>query len=150
MPRKPVDQVIEHRYSLSQYERDQLDTLITGLTFRNASEPVVALLSDPVAIAATIGLAEALGIIDITGWIKENTWADEIIAAVISGAYEVSEEVLGDLDKAAENVNKTIETIEDTTGDIKIATVSPMVKIWVTAQIFKQRILGTKLPGGLF
>lgn len=70
MPRLPVDgtRVIEHRFSLSGYERQQLDTLVTGMTVRNVGEPAVNLLSDVSALVALTTLLEALGVIDLTGW----------------------------------------------------------------------------------
>jgi hypothetical protein len=129
MPRKPVDQVIEHRYSLSQYERDQLDTLITGLTFRNAAQPVVALLSDPVAIAAAVGIAEALGLIDVTGWIKENTWADEIMAGIAKGLYATYEEAIGTLEETKEQVNEIAEDYE------KAKSIPGAIKFWIWANV---------------
>lgn len=60
MPRLPVDgkKVIEYRVTLGQKERDQLDTLITGITVRNVGDPVIKLLSDGTALAAIfVGLS---------------------------------------------------------------------------------------------
>lgn len=72
MPRLPVDgtKVIEHRYTLGQYERDQLDTLITGITVRNVGTPIVSVMGNPFAILSIVALAEAFGLIDLTGVIK--------------------------------------------------------------------------------
>jgi len=69
MPRLPVDgkKVIEHRFSMGQFERDQLDTLITGMTVKNVSTPLVALLSDVTAMLTIAGILEALGLIDLSG-----------------------------------------------------------------------------------
>jgi len=68
MPRLPVDgkKVVEHRVSLSGFERQQIDTLITGLTVRNVGTPLVALLSDASALAALYILFNSL----IPGWSK--------------------------------------------------------------------------------
>ena len=66
MPRKPVEKVIEHRISLGQYERDQLDTISTGYAFNRVAQPIVALLSDVSALLAIISILEVLGIIDLT------------------------------------------------------------------------------------
>ncbi len=72
MPRLPVDgkKVIEHRYTLGQYERDQLDTLITGITVRNVGTPITNVMGNPFAILSIVALAEAFGLIDLTGVIK--------------------------------------------------------------------------------
>ena len=72
MPRLPVDgkKVIEHRYTLGQYERDQLDTLITGITVRNVGTPITNVVGNPFAILSLVALAEAFGLIDLTGVIK--------------------------------------------------------------------------------
>ena len=46
--RLPVDgkKVQEFRITLGTFERDRLDTLITGLTVKNVTNPLVALISD--------------------------------------------------------------------------------------------------------
>jgi len=109
MPRLPVDgkKVIEHRYTLGQYERDQLDTLITGITVRNVGTPITNVVGNPFAILSLVALAEAFGLIDLTGvinrlgeafqgWVKdtkdglfESPWAAEKsfndIAEVVMG-----------------------------------------------------------------
>jgi len=68
VPRLPVDgkRVIEHRVSLSGFERQQIDTLITGLTVRNVGQPIIALLSDASALAALYILLNSL----FPGWTK--------------------------------------------------------------------------------
>jgi len=68
VPRLPVDgkKVVEHRISLSGFEREQIDTLITGLTVRNVGTPLVALLSDASALAAIYILLNSL----FPGWSK--------------------------------------------------------------------------------
>lgn len=54
MPRLPVDgkKVVEYRITLGQKERDQLDTLITGITVRNVANPVISILKDNTALIA--------------------------------------------------------------------------------------------------
>ena len=54
MPRLPVDgkKVVEYRITLGQKERDQLDTLITGITVRNVANPIVSILKDNTALIA--------------------------------------------------------------------------------------------------
>lgn len=68
MPRKPVNEVIEHRISLGQYEREQLDTVVTANAVNRIADPVVALLSDVSALVALTSLLELFGVIDLTGW----------------------------------------------------------------------------------
>ena len=70
MPRLPVDgkKVVEHRITLGTYEREELDTFVTGVTVRNVGDPFVALMSDVSALVAITTLLEALGVIDLTGW----------------------------------------------------------------------------------
>lgn len=70
MPRLPVDgnKVVEHRITLGQYEREQLDTITTGYAVGRVAEPLVALLSDVSALVALTSLLEILGVIDLTGW----------------------------------------------------------------------------------
>lgn len=50
--RLPVDgkKVQEFRITLGTFERDRLDTLITGLTVKNVANPFVALISDVSAL----------------------------------------------------------------------------------------------------
>ena len=54
MPRLPVDgkKVQEIRFTLGTFERERLDTLITGITFNRVANPIVSLMGDPVALAA--------------------------------------------------------------------------------------------------
>jgi hypothetical protein len=89
MPRLPVDgkKVIEHRFSMGQFERDQLDTLITGMTVKNVSTPLVALLSDVTAMLTIAGILEALGLIDLSGIIGRlgdefKQWVDDTKAGL--------------------------------------------------------------------
>jgi hypothetical protein len=91
--------VIEHRFSLSGYERQQLDTLVTGMTVRNVSDPAVKLLSDVSALVALTTLLEALGVIDLTGW----AWAgaSNLIDQIKLGLFETIPEYI---DKALENI----------------------------------------------
>lgn len=89
MPRLPVDgkKVIEHRFSMGQFERDQLDTLITGITVKNVSTPLVALLSDVTAMLTITAILEALGLIDLSGVISRlgdefKQWVDDTKAGL--------------------------------------------------------------------
>ena len=62
MPRLPVDgkKVIEHRITLGTFERERLDTLITGLTIKNIGTPAVALLNDVTGMIAIVAIIDQL------------------------------------------------------------------------------------------
>ena len=88
MPRLPVDgkKVVEHRITLGTYEREELDTFVTGVTVRNVGDPFVALMSDVSALVAITTLLEALGVIDLTGWAWSG--ATGIFDALKEGVFE--------------------------------------------------------------
>ncbi len=94
MPRLPVDgkKVVEHRITLGTYEREELDTFVTGVTVRNVGDPFVALMSDVSALVAITTLLEALGVIDLTGW----AWggATGIFDALKEGVFETIPEYI--------------------------------------------------------
>jgi hypothetical protein len=136
MPRLPVDgkKVIEHRFSMGQFERDQLDTLITGITVKNVATPTVALLSDVSALLALTAIAEAIGLIDLGALAKKGAgagqaWIDSVLAGVynsIGEAIQAGSEMIEDAIPGAEDI-PGYETVQDalSLGD----------KLWVTAQM---------------
>jgi hypothetical protein len=143
MPRLPVDgkKVIEHRYTLGQYEREQLDTLVTGLTVRNVGTPAVALLNDVTGLLALTAIAEALGLIDLAALARKGAGAGQaFIDAVLAGAYNSIGEALADLqkkiDEAAEAYYPGVAGIPGapTVGEIATETISLGDRMWVTAQ----------------
>ena len=101
MPRLPVDgkKVIEHRISLGTYERERLDTITAGWTFGRVMDPIVGLVSNPYAIASTVGLLEALGVLNIRGWIKDNTPLDEWYNALSNGLFASYDAAIAALDE---------------------------------------------------
>ena len=104
MPRLPVDgnKVVEHRVTLGTYERQQLDTLVTGVTVKNVGDPLVALLSDVSAIAVLAGILEALGVIDITGLAKKlGGQAGGWIDAVLAGTFQSLDAAMADYERRA-------------------------------------------------
>jgi len=134
MPRLPVDgkKVIEHRFTLGQYERDQLDTLITGITVRNVATPTVALLNDVTGLIALTAIAEALGFIDLAGLAKKGGGAGAAwMISVTDGVFNSVGEALEDLQ------NKIDETLDiELPGEQLVQdTISFGDKLWVTAQI---------------
>jgi len=95
MPKPKPDQVVRHEFVLGKVEREQFDTLITGLTVRNVSQPLVAVLSDPVALLAVAGILEATGVVNLTGLAKRlGGQGADWIAAVLAGAYVTLQEAL--------------------------------------------------------
>ena len=78
MPRLPVDgkKVVEYRITLGQKERDMVDTLITGITVKNVSNPIVSILKDNTALIALYVFLVAL----YPNWAKDlglpDDWAD--------------------------------------------------------------------------
>jgi hypothetical protein len=137
MPRLPVDgkKVIEHRYTLGQYERDQLDTLITGLTVRNVGTPAVALLNDVTGLLALTAIAEAVGLIDLAALAKKGAgagkaWMDAVLAGVFGSVSEALEDLQQKIDDATD-----IEIDIDVPGEQLVRDgISFGDRMWVTAQ----------------
>jgi hypothetical protein len=136
MPRLPVDgkRVIEHRITLGTYERERLDTLITGLTIRNVGQPTVALLSDVSAMVTLTAILEAIGIIDLTGLAKKaGGYGAQFIQSVVDGAYNTVDEALNDFEN---RVNEITDVSIPGEGLVKDA-LSIGDKLWVGIQILK-------------
>ncbi len=113
MPRLPVDgkKVIEHRISLGSFERERLDTITAGWTFGRVMDPVIGLISNPYAIASMVGLLEALGILNIRGWIKENTPLYDWYDGLSNGLYASYDAAMAALD-AIEDLYTQIQNID--------------------------------------
>ena len=60
--RLPVDgkKVSELRITLGTFERNQLDTLITSLAFKNVATPTVSLLNDTTGLIAIVAIIDQL------------------------------------------------------------------------------------------
>tara|TARA_R110002110_G_scaffold298496_1_gene512878 strand:+ start:71 stop:496 length:426 start_codon:yes stop_codon:yes gene_type:complete len=54
VPRKPVNEVIEHRITFGQKERDLIESTMTAYSFNRVTTPVVALLSDVSAMTTIV------------------------------------------------------------------------------------------------
>ena len=136
MPRLPVDgkKVIEHRFSMGQFERDQLDTLITGITVKNVATPAVALLSDVSALLALTAIAEAIGLIDIAALAKKGAGAGQAwIDAVLAGVYNSIGEAF---EAGAEMIDNAIPGVEDLPGyQTTQDALSLGDKLWATSQM---------------
>jgi len=145
-PRLPVDgkKVVEHRVTLGSYEREQLDTLVTGVTVKNVTTPLVALLSDVSAMVALAAILEALGIIDLTGLAKK------LYGQGLAWMEEVKAGIYGSLDDAIAGWNKKIEDfypdwapggtpLIDAYVPPEEYTLSTSDRAWAMTQIYSQQ-----------
>ena len=145
MPRLPVDgkRVQEIRVTLGTYERERLDLLITGMTFRNVGTPTVALLSDVSALVALAAILEALGIIDLTGLAKKlggqgKDWIDSVMA----GLFNSLDEALLDWEKRIQDLYPKWmpggEPLIDPYVPPEEYTLSTSERAWAMTQIYSQ------------
>ena len=145
MPRLPVDgkRVQEFRVTLGTYERERLDLLITGMTFRNVGIPTVALLSDVSALEALAAILEALGIIDLTGLAKKlggqgKDWIDSVMA----GLFNSLDEALLDWEKRIQDLYPKWmpggEPLIDPYVPPEEYTLSTSERAWAMTQIYSQ------------
>jgi len=153
VPRLPVDgkKVVEHRITLGTYEREELDTFVTGVTVKNVGQPLVALLSDVSALAVIAGILEALGVIDITGLAKKLgggglAWME----AVKAGLFATLDEALADFEKRVEDFYPDwapggTPLIEDYVPPSEY-TLSISERAWAMTQIYTQQASFTS-PG---
>ena len=155
MPRLPVDgnKVVEHRITLGQYEREQLDTISTGYAVGRVAEPLVALLSDVSALVALTGIFEALGLIDLAGLARKGYGAgQQVIDNIINDVYNSVDEALIEaqriIDEGIEAGEGLIEeSIEDIPGVRTARTIQQLSsgdKLWITL-----KMLGTLPLRGL-
>lgn len=102
MPRLPVDgkKVIEHRVTLGSYEREQLDTFVTGVTVRNVGDPLVALLSDVTALTFILGFLELSGLMDLTDL---DEWAISVADGLFATAQDAIDEGIATIDALTED-----------------------------------------------
>ena len=91
---KPTE-VIRHEIVLGRSEKEILDTIATGLTFRNVANPIVALLSDVTALLALTGILELLGIIDLRALAKKaGGWGLNWMNKIKDGAFDTLDEAI--------------------------------------------------------
>ena len=113
MGRGRPKEIVEHRITLGTYERDRLDTITAGWTFGRVLNPIVGLISNPYAIASTVALLEALGVLNIRAWIKENTPLDEWYKALNQGLFATYEAAQDALDEAGELTDQIEGFVDD-------------------------------------
>ena len=130
-PRLPVDgkKVVEHRVTLGTYERQQLDTLVTGVTIRNVATPTVDLLSDVSAMTFLIGLLELTGITNFTG-------LDEWARDVTNGLFDKAEDAIDAGVAAAEALAEDYEEVKATVAQVR----SFPTRLWVAMNIQVYRL----------
>lgn len=63
MPRKPTNEVIEHRISLGTWERQRADELLNAIEFKQIASPIVDVISDKDAIVVVSLALAAVGAI---------------------------------------------------------------------------------------
>ena len=131
MPRLPVDgkKVQELRVTLGTYERQQLDTLVTGMTIRNVATPTVDLLSDVSAMTFLIGLLELTGITNITG-------LDDWVRDVGSGIFDNVEDAIDAGAAAAEQLHEDYEEAKGTVARVR----SFPTRLWVAMNLQVYRL----------
>ena len=161
MSKPKPDQVVRHELVLGRAEREQLDTLIGGMTVRNVGTPAVALLSDVSALIALAALLEALGLIDLAGLAKKAGGAGAAwIQAVIGGAFATLTQAVDDFEtRAQEAYDQALADAAALVPDILpggepyrpdlpfmgeavgtgVATLSSLEKGWAWIQIQKQQ-----------
>jgi len=108
LPRKPTTEVIEHRITFGQKERNLLDTVVTSYGFNRVSSPLIALLSDVSAMAflTTIYVGYKYGPSKVQ-WLKNRYESLEELAQDVQGILE-SEYV-----ETAANIDQTLQNIEE-------------------------------------
>ncbi len=108
MPRKPTTEVIEHRITFGQKERNLLDTVVASYGFNRVSSPLIALLSDVSAMAflTTLYVGWKYGPSKVE-WLKNQYENLEELAQDVQGILE-SEYV-----ERAANLDQTLENIEE-------------------------------------
>lgn len=118
MPKPKPDQVVRHEFVLGKVEREQVDTLVTGLTMRNVLGGAASIMGNPYALAATVGLLEAFGLVGIRQYIKDNTPLDEWYKALKAGIYETQDLAMDALTKIEETAKEVEEFTDDPSGAI--------------------------------
>ena len=153
-PRLPVDgkKVVEHRVTLGAYEREQLDTMVTGVTVKNITQPFVSLISDASAMLVIAGILEALGIIDISGLAKKlsgqgQAWIEEVLSgafATLDAAMLAWEKRFWDLYNIGGGILPGGEPWIDPYVPPEEYTLSTSDRTWAMIQIYQQQAAVTQ------
>ncbi len=99
--------------------------------------PMVGLISNPYAIASTVALLEALGVLNIRAWIKANTPLDEWYNSLSNGLFESYEAAIAALNKLEDLYLQLKDVdLEDVGGEIA-AGVIPGDKDWFVGVTYR-------------
>lgn len=89
---KPTE-IIRHEIVLGAVEREQMETLVSGISGAGYANAAVSLLKDAAAISTLLAILEWAGIIDMTGLAKKlggygKDWLDALLAGVFASFEE--------------------------------------------------------------
>ncbi|MGI9569705.1 MAG: hypothetical protein ACR2PH_08205 [Desulfobulbia bacterium] len=113
MPRKPTEKVVEHRFTLGNYERDQLNRFIDGMQVKNIGTGVGA-ITDPLEAMLSNTLGTVGGVFLVSWALKRFFDIDVPIPTDLEDVTEGWNAILGavQLDKEGrERLDAYIETL---------------------------------------
>jgi len=113
MPRKPTEKVVEHRFTLGNYERDQLNRFIDGMQVKNIGTGVGA-ITDPIEAMLSNTLGTVGGVFLVSWGLKRFFDIDVPIPTDLEDVTEGWNAILGavQLDKEGrERLDAYIETL---------------------------------------
>ena len=113
MPRKPTEKVLEHRFTLGNYERDQLNRFIDGMQVKNIGTGVGA-ITDPIEAMLSNTLGTVGGVFLVSWALKRFFDIDVPIPTDLEDVTEGWNAILGavQLDKEGrERLDAYIETL---------------------------------------
>ncbi len=132
MPRKPTEKVVEHRFTLGNYERDQLNRFIDGMQVKNIGTGVGA-ITDPLEAM----LSNTLGTV---GGVFLVSWA-------LKRFFDIDVPIPTDLEDVTEGWNAILGAVQlDKEGREKLDAYIETLGLQKKASLFGQA-LGTILPG---
>jgi len=119
MPKRKPDQVIRHEFALAKPERDALDLFTTGYVVNRVGTPLVSIMSNPWAMLSMFTLFEALGVINVRKWIKDNTPLDEWYQMLEDGLFST----FGEAQKKLDEITDWGEQLKGDLTDLSTAPV---------------------------
>ena len=132
MPRKPTEKVVEHRFTLGNYERDQLNRYIDGMQVKNIGTGIGA-ITDPIEAM----LSNTLGTV---GGVFLVSWA-------LKRFFDIDVPIPTDLEDVTEGWNAILSAVQlDKEGREKLDAYIETLGLQKKASLFGQA-LGTILPG---
>jgi len=113
LPRKPTEKVVEHRFTLGNYERDQLNRFIDGMQVKNIGTGIGA-ITDPIEAMLSNTLGTVGGVFLVSWALKRFFDIDVPIPTDLEDVTEGWNAILGavQLDKEGrESLDAYIETL---------------------------------------